>query len=116
MLKSIEKSFSSEQKSSSGKTSPLDNIEENKTKPSLRKSKSIGISKSFNFIQDPKDSSERVDLFLANLNELHETRDPLIGVLVFQKFEFRSINYTEDHVRRIFSGNGLNQKGLLQFA
>jgi len=35
---------------------------------------------------------------------------------VFRKFEFRNINFTEDHVRRIFSGNGLNQKGLLNYA
>lgn len=55
-------------------------------------------------------------MFLANLNELHETKDPLMAVLVFSKFEFRNIPYSEDHVRRIFSGNGLNQKGLLNFA
>jgi len=33
----------------------------------------------------------------------------------FRSFEFRTILFTEDQVRRLFNGNGLNQMGLLTF-
>ena len=38
-----------------------------------------------------------------------------MATVLFTNFEYRSIVYSDDHVRRLFNGNGLNQKGLFQY-
>ena len=38
-----------------------------------------------------------------------------MATVLFTNFEYRSIVYSDDQVRRLFNGNGLNQKGLFQY-
>ena len=82
-------------------------------------------SKSFNNLnsiddvkEEFKDNNERINHLLSSLKKKMFGSAQKIGEVDtsdLDAFEFRDIKYEEDEVKRLFNGNGLDQKGLMHY-